>query len=53
MSECCGTCKYLQPIPFAMVSLCENPVSDYYHCDCDPRNDFCGYYEKQEKKEKN
>lgn len=45
----CGNCMYYQPIPFAMISICENKVSELYHCDCHPREDVCFYYEPKER----
>lgn len=53
MRESCGTCKYFQPLPFAMTNLCECKDSDYFHCECDPIHDLCKEYKEREKVTKN
>lgn len=42
--KCCGNCLYYQALPFTDEAFCENKLSDYYHCECDSKEDVCKEY---------
>jgi len=41
---CCGNCLYYQALPFTDEAFCENKLSDFYHCECDSKEDVCKEY---------
>lgn len=47
----CGNCKYLKDFPHEMLLLCDCKKSQYYRCECDPRDiEVCAEYKEKEKK---
>jgi hypothetical protein len=44
--NCCD-CKYLELIPFDDWR-CMNAKSELFHCECNPKEDVCKYFEEKE-----
>ena len=46
--ESCKTCEHLEQIPFAGF-ICKCKDSDYFNCECNPKEDLCVYYKDRSK----
>ena len=49
-NEICKNCKYFQPIPFAMIDLCECEESENYLVERKPKDSACEMYEEKGRK---